>query len=235
VRIKIAVLDMDGTLLEGFLAAAMAQEIIDVGEGDTAAAGKALAAVQDYQVGRIDHDECARRFYDGYSRAVAGMQTVMLHYLGDRVWQNSQPLLFPFVHELLAVLRRRGFSLWLLSGSPEEAILPAARELGMDRAWGLALSVSGGRSTDQIIRAPALRGEKRTLLQEALPAGNVDWGRSLAIGDSSSDISVLEMVGCPMAFEPDPALRRIAHQRRWPVTDRQSILAHLQDVHSTAA
>lgn len=37
--------------------------------------------------------------------------------------------------------------------------------------------------------------------------------------DSTSDLSVLEAVGHPVAVHPDPTLRRIAKKRSWPVED----------------
>jgi phosphoserine phosphatase len=47
---------------------------------------------------------------------------------------------------------------------------------------------------------------------------------SLAIGDSLTDSVLLELVGGPIAFEPDPALRSLALDRGWTIADRDTIL-----------
>ena len=51
--------------------------------------------------------------------------------------------------------------------------------------------------------------------------------RSLAVGNSPADICLLARVGHPIAFEPDPSLRREAVRRGWEITDRITLLPRL--------
>ncbi|MGW0831906.1 HAD family hydrolase [Streptomyces prunicolor] len=221
----LAVLDLDGTLLQGFLAATMADILVSVPGSDVPAARAALAAVDSYQARRIDHDECAARFHDTYARAVRGLSVSTLRDVGAEAWKRVRGQLFPHARELVVLLRAQGLSPCLLSGSPQEAVRCAAADLGMDRAWGLSLATDGGgRCTGQILRAPARRGAKGAVLREVTAALSVDWARSFAMGDSPSDIDVLDMVGRPVAYEPDPELLPIAVERGWTVTDRRTVL-----------
>ncbi|MFD3415884.1 HAD family hydrolase [Streptomyces cyaneofuscatus] len=224
--VRLAVLDLDGTLLDGFLAASMLTALTLRHSDGTEAAHQALSAIQAYKSGVIDHDECAARFYPSYARAVHGLPAMALDEVGRQAWQQSRPRLFPHATELVAMLQERGFLTCLLSGSPEEAVTCAADELNVDRAWGLRLAFDNGRCTGQVVRAPALPGAKRATLLEATDGLPVNWSGSLAVGDSSADIDVLEMTGTPLAFEPDPVLRSAAEARNWQVTDRRSILRH---------
>lgn len=46
---------------------------------------------------------------------------------------------------------------------------------------------------------------------------NVDWKNSVAFSDSYSDIKMLELVGNPVAVEPDEKLLKIATEKNWQI------------------
>jgi len=45
----------------------------------------------------------------------------------------------------------------------------------------------------------------------------VDWENSFSYGDSFSDLSVLELVGNPVAVKPEKSLRSVAENRDWEI------------------
>lgn len=67
-KVRIAVLDMDGTLFRGFLATYMAEAVLAVPGRSGSAAREALRAIDWYKTGHITHDECATLFYYAYAR-----------------------------------------------------------------------------------------------------------------------------------------------------------------------
>ncbi|MFJ2770580.1 HAD family hydrolase [Streptomyces sp. NPDC087300] len=168
----------------------------------------------------------SRSTHPSYARAVRGLPTVVLRRVGSRAWQRSRERPFPFSAALTGELRRRGFSPCLLSGSAEEAVVCAAEEPAMDHVRGMRLASAAGRRTGRVLRAPARPGGKRSTLLETTSHLSVDRAGSFAIGDSASDIEVLDMAGTSLAFEPDPALLAAARSRNWPVADRSSVLRH---------
>jgi hypothetical protein len=46
-----------------------------------------------------------------------------------------------------------------------------------------------------------------------------DLGSSYAYTDSQTDLPMLELVGNPVAVNPDTELRKVATERDWPVLD----------------
>ena len=46
---------------------------------------------------------------------------------------------------------------------------------------------------------------------------DIDWQESFAYGDSRSDITLLEMVGRPVAVYPDKVLKARALERGWDI------------------
>ncbi|MBZ3913287.1 HAD family hydrolase [Streptomyces acidiscabies] len=217
--LRLAVLDLDGTLVPGFAALAMTEALLDVPGADPAAARAAIAAIHSYQAREIDHEECARRFHAGYAATVRGVPPQALDRAGRLAWEQVGRELHPFVRDLIALLRARGLTVCLLSGSPHQAVRQAATDLGIDpdRAWGMTFATGTGP-------ALGLRGAKRAVLRRVEAATPVDWAHSFALGDSASDIEVLALAGHPVAFEPDPQLRTAALANGWPMADRDTVL-----------
>ncbi|MDD3024319.1 MAG: hypothetical protein PHE26_10535, partial [Syntrophomonadaceae bacterium] len=58
---------------------------------------------------------------------------------------------------------------------------------------------------------------KLSLLKKAFEGKNVDWSASRCFADSLADILVMEVVGEPVAVNPDSGLLAYAHQQKWRV------------------
>jgi HAD superfamily hydrolase (TIGR01490 family) len=63
-----------------------------------------------------------------------------------------------------------------------------------------------------------IQGERKNEKIQATLAGmDIDWANSFAYGDSYSDLPALELVGNPVAVQPEPRLRTIAEERDWEI------------------
>lgn len=142
------------------------------------------------------------------------------------MWRHNRDQLFPYASGLTDLVREQGVLSCLISGSPDEVIRLAAEDLGLDRWWGFTTATRAGVYTGDVLRAPAYRGGKTAVLTELSRELDIDWERSFAIGDSSADIEVLNMVGAPVAFEPDPQLRQVARRHGWTIANRDNALRH---------
>lgn len=58
---------------------------------------------------------------------------------------------------------------------------------------------------------------KNEAIHKALADDIIDWENSFAYADSYSDLPVLELVGNPVAVQPDPKLKHLAEQREWAI------------------
>ncbi|WP_409497179.1 IS5 family transposase [Amycolatopsis sp. cmx-11-12] len=82
-------------------------------------------------------------------------------------------------------------------------ITPVIARRGQEHSSGLGVSRTiEGDLHGNILRAPARQGGKISVLAELSQEIDIDWGRSLAIVDSSGDADVLGAVGFPVAFRP---------------------------------
>jgi len=57
----------------------------------------------------------------------------------------------------------------------------------------------------------------------------VDYKRSIAVGDTETDIAMLQLVGKPVAFNPNGLLAKHAKKNSWEVVvERKDVIYQLQ-------
>ncbi len=117
----------------------------------------------------------------------------------------------------LETSRAEGFHSVLLSGAYAELMKIVARELKIDTVLAAELSFRDG-VFDHDGEIAFVDGEsKLSLLREAFQRENVDWQASRSYADSYSDLAVMEIVGEPVAVNPDFQLYAHARKNDWRV------------------
>ena len=99
-----------------------------------------------------------------------------------------------------------------------DIVEPIGERLGADLAIGTQVGVEGGQYTGEILFYAYGEGKADAMRTLALDRG-YDLATSYAYSDSHTDLPMLEIVGHPVAVNPDHELRRIAAERGWPILD----------------
>ncbi len=112
--------------------------------------------------------------------------------------------------------KRAGHRVLLLTGALDVVVEPLAELLDVEVDCAHLL-VKDGRLTGDL-QAPPPAGEARgTLLEEYAARHAVVLADSFAYADSLSDLGMLELVGTPVAVNPDARLSQVAGQRGWRI------------------
>ena len=123
----------------------------------------------------------------------------------------------PETLRLLELHRRMGRDCYIVSASAIELVEKLAEELGFTGAIATEAEVVDGVYTGELA-APFRHGEgKAQAIADLAAEKNYDLSLSFAYGDSYHDLPMLELVGIPIAVNPDPKLADIAFERGWPV------------------
>ena len=93
--------------------------------------------------------------------------------------------------------------------------------LGVRHAVGTPVERCDGRLTGRTLPPLVIGERKASVTRERLREWglDIDLAASFAYADSISDRALLELVGHPMAVNPDEQLASLARERRWPVLD----------------
>lgn len=118
---------------------------------------------------------------------------------------------------LLTMHQEAGRDCFIVSAAPVELVAPLADALAFDGGIGTQAEHVDGRYTGEL-DGPFVYGDgKAKAVQTLADARGYDLEKSYAYTDSVSDLPLLEMVGHPVAVNPDAALLAVARKRGWPV------------------
>ncbi|MGO4785614.1 HAD family hydrolase [Cryobacterium sp. W22_MBD10_FK3] len=112
---------------------------------------------------------------------------------------------------------RAGREVWLVTATAQEVADVIAERLDFTGALGTRLATVDGIFTGALVDGICHAGRKAVVAREVAEARAIDLADCWAYSDSHNDIPLLELVGNPVAVNPDSTLRRYALARGWPI------------------
>ena len=216
---KLALFDLDGTLLPGDSDHAFGEFLVAQGLADGDAHRRANDAFyQHYVAGTLDIRAYVR-FCTAPWRALAPEAIAALQ--ANFVDAVIAPMLRPEAFALVERHRRAGDLLAIVTATNDFVTRPIAQRFGIDALIATELEHdAGGRATGEIRGVPSFRDGKIARVDQWLAAQGrtlADFESSTFYSDSTNDLPLLEHVSHPVATNPGPALRETALARGWPI------------------
>lgn len=151
---------------------------------------------------------------------VAGRPVVELQEMGrEIVEERILPRVYEGITKVIEQHRTAGDLTYLCTASPIELAETVAEGLEMTGALGTRAEVSpDGRYTGRLSPEGVLHAEAKAAAVAALAERlDIDLQESYAYSDSVNDLPLLELVGHPIAVNPEIDLKRAARDKGWPV------------------
>ena len=126
------------------------------------------------------------------------------------------PLIYAEALELIHDHRAAGRVIGIVSSSPEEIVEPLAAMLDVDHWIATKPKVVDGKYTGEL-EFYAYGPAKADAIGKLAAEHGIDLSGSFAYTDSPTDLPMLELVGNPVAVNPDKGLRKIAQERGWQI------------------
>lgn len=208
---RLAVFDIDGTLVAGSTESAFARRLIGARR---IGARQAYA----YAVFAMRHMRRGRRLAQIDKAYLAGLDYADLETLAARfVAEHVGAHLFEPAATRLRWHRDRGDEVLLLSGTLDCIARPLARMLGVESVCATQLAVEAGRCQARPPLRHPFGAAKATLLRHYASEHGFDLAEAFAYANSRHDIALLATVGKPVAVRPDRELLAMARRSGWEV------------------
>jgi HAD superfamily hydrolase (TIGR01490 family) len=128
------------------------------------------------------------------------------------------PRIYPEMLDEVHLHQDQGRATFLVSAAGNELVRTLARVLGMEDGIGTRWEVGPDGAYTGRMDGPFVYGKgKVEAMRRFAEEHGIDLGASYAYSDSASDLPMLELVGHPVAVNPDQPLLEVARQRGWRV------------------
>ena len=213
---RLALFDLDNTLLAGDSDYEWAQYLIDRGvlerEGYEARNNEFF---EQYKAGVLDIYE----FLDFQLKPLAEHDRSTLD-----AWRSGfmQERIMPIIRAEARTLieRHRGDTCIIITATNSFVTAPIAQALGIAHLIATEPEERGGRFTGRVAGTPCFREGKITRLESWLGERRLSlaaFEQSWFYSDSVNDLPLLERVTHPVAVEPDDRLEAAARAQGWPI------------------
>lgn len=162
-------------------------------------------------------DERTERTRDRILGAVEGTAVEDLAEIGEEVVPELLAKVRPESRSLLDMHAEAGRDRYIVSATPQELTDGLAQALGLEGSVGTRSEIVDGRYTGRLDGPFVYGAGKAEAIAKLAAEKGYDLRLSYAYSDSASDLPMLELVGHPVAVNPDRNLEQVAYQRGWPI------------------
>ncbi len=171
-----------------------------------------------YKLGLYEGDAreyIRRKAMDRFTPIFRRMMTEDVDAFFERCAKLILPQLNAAVVDEIQKTKQQGFHTVLLSGGYQRLMDYVGLSLGFDTVIATALHYKDGRVDVSQPLDIVCGDDKATHLRGSFNAAEVNWQESTAYADSLSDLSILQLVGTPVAVNPEPELKAHAETVGW--------------------
>lgn len=209
-----AFFDFDGTLIDGYSAAAL---YIDRMKRRDMTRAELLQVLRLSRKKEITDEEFADVIDQGI-RQWAGHTEAQMRALWQRLWQQRvAPTLFPEGWRLVQAHRRMGHTVAIASSATRYQIEPLAEEYGIEHILSTPVAIRDGRLTGALDGPPAWGQGKAAAVRAFCKSKRIPLSKTYGYANGDEDIAFLQTVAHATAVQPRPLLQATAQEAGWPV------------------
>jgi HAD superfamily phosphoserine phosphatase-like hydrolase len=215
---RIAVFDIDGTIFRSSLMRELLEAFITFGIFPYRAHEHYIHTYVQWLDRKGSYSVYQQAIIRAFQRYIKGIHQNMVREVSSHVLDFHRYRVYHHTKNLVRDLKKKGFYLIAISGSPEDAVTPFAKNMGFDEVHGRIFATNKlGQFTGKISNQKQI-GNKNVILKKILadnPALTLEG--SVGVGDTDLDISFLKLVERPIAFNPNKKLYLHAKKNNWEI------------------
>jgi HAD superfamily hydrolase (TIGR01490 family) len=222
----VAFFDIDGTVFRSSLLVELVAAMIREGAFPASAAQEYRAEYQRWVAREGTYEAYIEAVIETFLRHLRGVHYGTLADIGRAVVAEQQKRVYRYTRDLLTDLADRGYTLVAVSLSPKTILDEFCSQYGFDKVYGHIYEIGPQDCfTGVAIDSHLIRNKAAIANRVFTHHPELSREGSVAVGDTESDIPLLEMVTEPICFNPNAALYAHARARGWPVVvERKDVI-----------
>ena len=222
---KVAFFDSDGTLFRWSLFIDYTEKMIEQGilpkEVQTQAQNKKQAWLR--REGSFE--DYLKVLVSAFENNIAGVRVDAFVKVVREALNGKEKFVYTFTRDLINELKQKGYFLVAISHSAKVAVDIFADFYGFDKVYGLRFEFKDDVFTGKILNEEEIFDKGKIVDRVLRKYPELTLSDSIAVGDTQSDIAMLEKVGQPIAFNPNRRLFEHAKAKDWRiVVERKDVI-----------
>ncbi len=222
---KMALFDIDGTVFRWQLFFSVVFVLKDWGAFDEATTHSIDDNFRSWQARELAWDTLKNIVVYALLDNITSIHVTMYKKACDHVMETEGHKVYAYTTKLIEELKAEGYDIIAITGSSQTIAQPFADRYGFTRCIGEKYIEKDGKFTGEV---EYVFDRKDKIIHDLVENEGYTFEGSVAIGDSGSDIVMLELAERAIAFNPDSKLLETSLERGWEVVvERKNIAYHL--------
>ncbi len=138
-----------------------------------------------------------------YLDQLKGIDKAYIEFIASHVIESNGDMVYKYSRDQIEWHQSQGHKVFFVSGSPDFLVSKMAEKYGVTEYRGTRYEVDeDNKFTGEIVRMWDSES-KQKVINELIDKYNVDLQNSYAYGDTTGDLSMLRMIGNPVAINPN--------------------------------
>lgn len=164
-----------------------------------------------------------------YLEELKGVNKSYIEFIADHVINVNGDMVYKYSRNQIEWHKKQGHKVFFISGSPDFLVSKMAEKYGATEFRGTLYKVDeNNKFTGEIVRMWDSESKKR-VIRELIQKYDVDLEHSFAYGDTTGDLSMLRMVGNPIAINPNRLLLESIRADK-ELSERATIIIERKDI-----
>lgn len=153
-----------------------------------------------------DFEEYLEALAKVYLEELKGVNRSYIEFIASHVIKVNGDMVYKYSRDQIEWHKKMGHYVFFISGSPDFLVSKMAEKYDVTEYRGTLYKVDEENNfTGEIVQMWDSKS-KRKVLEELISRYNVDLNSSFAYGDTTGDLSMLRMMGNPIAINPNKSL-----------------------------
>lgn len=212
---KIAIFDIDGTIFRKNFHFELIDELVWMKVFPKEVRNQLVKLYSNWLEHRGTYEAYRQGTVDVYAKYIKGRTREDVQKASALLMPFYKNKTYVFAEKLIAKLKKEGYHIIAISGSPIEVVEEYNRQhLKFEKVFGSVYDMDkNGRYTGRSGFEPCQH--KGATLKQYVFENGLTLKDSYGIGDTESDASFLELVEHPIAFNPNQNLKDMAVKKGW--------------------
>jgi HAD superfamily hydrolase (TIGR01490 family) len=227
-RRRVAAFDIDGTVFRSSLLIELVERLVEAGMFPKSARAEYEEERYKWLDRKGDYPAYIEKVVETFAKHLKGAPYEEVSNLAGEVIEEKKDRVYRYTRDLIKKLKREGYFLLAISHSPKFIADGFCYEQGFDKTYGTFYASGPSGNFTGEIEDEDLIFNKAAVLTRACRKEHLSLEEAIGVGDTESDIPMLEMVARPIAFNPNANLYAHAKKRGWQiVVERKDVIYEL--------